>query len=52
MTEHGEKNVAVVNLVINFRVTQKFRKFLHQLEEKVIDRYDLSFIECISQFFR
>ena len=48
----GEKDVAVVNLVMNFRVPQKFRKFLHQLKEKVIYRYDLLLMDSVSQFVR
>jgi len=52
LTKRGGKDVAVVNLVMNLRVPQKFRKFLHQVKEKVFEQYDLSFIEFVSQFVR
>jgi len=50
LTERGEKDVAVVNLVMNYRLPQKFRTFLHQLKNKAIYRYDLLFTDFVSQF--
>jgi len=37
---------------MNCRVQQKFRKFLHQLKNKEIYRYDVLFTDCVSQFVR
>ena len=52
LTQHGEKDVAVVNLVMKLLVPQKFQKFLHQLKEKVIYHYGLLFIEFVSNLVR
>jgi len=52
LTEHGEKDVAVVNLVMNCLVPQKFQKILHQLKNKVIYRHDVLLTYFVSQFVR